>query len=84
MQILKQETFEHDGRKFLLKVFKSPDGYAATAYDDQERQVTAVHEVKVEHTIDVSFFNRFGEIYALQILDDVKDDIAKRLYVKHN
>lgn len=55
MQILKQETFEHEGRKFLLRVFKSNDGYAAAGYYDKEQRVTANYDYPMVRIFTESF-----------------------------
>ena len=82
MQILKQEIFEYDGKTFIIIVDKTNDGYAAAAYDEKGLQVTCLHIVDVEHSINISFFRRYGESYAFLLVDDVKKDISMGRYLK--
>jgi len=35
MEILKEETFEHDGKTFMIRLVETNDGYEAAAYEGE-------------------------------------------------
>jgi hypothetical protein len=55
MPVLKQETFEHDGNLFTIRLVETNDGYEAAAYEG-ERQVTCSHTVG--HATNFGFFSQ--------------------------
>ena len=79
MEILKEETFEHDGKTFTIRLVETNDGYEAAAYEG-ERQVTCLHAIK--YTTNLSFFRKFGVSYVSRLIEDVKHDISEGWYLK--
>lgn len=72
-----QESFEHEGFHFVLKVFRTEYGYGAAAYTDADFRATAYFGVDVAPEVEMGFFRRFGENFAPQILEDVKNEIRQ-------